>query len=205
MSGRVGFGLDDRSQAEAYIERIYPALKRAGLISPQAKLRFVKDALLLKFTGIGEKYRHHVYVYLYSNLEKRSFIVVVKPPYPMYLFPIMAPIAMFFYPACIVKQEREIRGIIVDDYERAVDYAMLCLSKYTVIEPMFFAENTSFEGYVYKTDSGYVAFEEKISGELFDVITRHREDSEEGSLHPVLLIQGLIKESLGLEEEEEST
>ena len=189
--------------AEAYIENF---AKLAGYIermTPPARIVPGERKVTLKFTAIGRKWRHHIYVEFVPHPEKNVGIFKVRPPYPVYLLAVMIPFATVSYPAVILPVKNEIRALMVPDYELAVKTLADAMTKFKLLDPADFGEESgvAFEGYLYRTPIGYVAFvEEKPHFRLVDVIEAHLEEEEDGEdvMHPADFFKMMMEKAYGI-------
>jgi len=184
----------------AYIEDVARACAYLAKISPKARVRVTGDAVVFKYTAVGRKYRHHIYVEYRSIPERQMAVIRVKPKYPAYLFPVLAPHMVIAYPAGIFPLEDEVRAIVVPEFEQAVEVLKQAYTKYTLLDPSRFTEDeeVGFEGYLYRTPVGLVSFlQERGSFELVDIIESHVEDEEEGEdiVHPVDFFKNVMDEA----------
>jgi len=183
--------------AESYILFFARAAGRALRISPPARVSTSTGKAILKFTGIGRKMRHHVYVEFYA--ENNRGVFVVKPPYPMYLFAVVAPfLTMPSYPMYAARENDNIKTVLTRSYEEAIKSLADAMTRIPLLDPTDFLEDTSFEGYLYELPIGYVAFiEEKPGfGDYLDEIETHEEDEEEGEdiMHPSSFFAKIVEE-----------
>jgi len=183
--------------AESFIMFFAHAAGRALRISPPARVSVSTGKAVLKFTGVGRKYRHHVYIEF--HVEDNRGIFTVKPPYPMYLFALVAPfLTIPSYPMYAAREDDNIKVILTQSYEEAINYLADAMRRIPLLDPTDFLEDTSFEGYLYELPVGYVAFiEEKPGfGDYFDVIETHEEDEEEDEdiMHPSDFFTRVIEE-----------
>ena len=181
--------ISPRDQAEAYIQRFARLAEYICRISPKARIYFEGDKAILKFTAIGQKWRHHIYVEYVPSPDRGAVFFRVRPPYPAYLLAVMLPFAAVLYPAVIIRDGDEIRGVMVPDYEVAVATLSNAVVRFSLLEPADFTDErqVAFEGYLHETPIGYVAFAEmKPHFKLVDVIEGHLEDEEadENVMHP---------------------
>jgi len=171
-----------REWAEAYIAFFASAAAAALRISPPARVRATGSGFLLKFTGIGKKMRHHVYVEFRE--ERGRGVFTVKPPYPMYLLAAVAPFfALPSFPMYAAREGDSVKVVLTQSYEEAVTQLADALTKMPLLDPAdFLLEGASFEGFLYRLPAGYVAFiEEKPGfGSYLDEIETHEEEEEEG-------------------------
>jgi len=167
--------------AGAYIEFFARTAARAFKISPPARVSFSAGRALLKFTAVGKRFRHHIYVELCT--EDNRGVFVVKPPYPMYLLGVVAPfLALPSYPMYAAREGESIRVVLTQGYDEAVKNIADALTHSHLLDPADFLDDTaSFEGYLYELPIGYVAFlEEKPGfGDYLDEIEMHEEEEEE--------------------------
>lgn len=165
--------------AKAYLQRFYATVEHAMRIGPKARVLLRGNKVVFKFTGIGQRWMHHVYVEFTPNPGKKAGIFVVKPAYPMYLFAVLAPFSLLSYPAAIIRVGEEVRCVMVEDIDSAVVSLADAMTKLKLIEPGDFGEESgaSFEGILYDTPAGHVAFlSDKMPFKRIDVIEGHVED-----------------------------
>lgn len=171
--------------ARAYIQKLYRALDYVLELSPKADAREYADKVVFKYTGIGSRYTHHVYVEFKPMSKERCGLVVVRPAYPMYLLAVMAPLSTVSYPSIVLRVDEEVRGLLVEDPETALSLVASALTKYRLLDPSYINEETTFEGLLYSTPAGYIAFtRERPEFELVDTIEGHAEDDSPDALTP---------------------
>jgi len=198
MLGQYELAISMRDQAEHYI-RVFASLAGyIGRISPPARVIVENEKAILKFTAIGKKWRHHIYVEFIPERRRNAGIFKVRPPYPMYLLAVMLPFASVSYPAIIIRVGDEIRGLMVPEYELAVQILSDALTKYSLLDPLDFTEDNgvSFEGYLHRTPIGFVSFfERKPHFPLVDIIESHLEEEEESDdiMHPADFFRKIVE------------
>lgn len=177
--------------AKAYVQKLYRALNYVLPLSPKASVTEYQDRIVFKYTGIGSKYTHHVYVEFKPMPNERCAVIVARPAYPMYLLAVMSPLSTVSYPSIVLRVGEEVRGLLVESLEVALNLVSSALTRYKLIDPGFVDEETGFEGLLYSTPAGYVAFtKERSEFELVDTIEGHVEDDSPDALTPVEYFAG---------------
>jgi len=194
---RYGISVTPLEWAESYIVLFAHTAGRALRISPPARVSVSNRKAVLKFTGIGRKMRHHIYIEFY--VENNRGVFTVKPPYPMYLLAVVAPfLTIPSYPMYVAREGDNIKAILTQSYEEAIKNLADAMSRIPLLDPADFLEDTSFEGYLYELPIGYVAFIEERPGygNYIDVIETHEEDEEEEEdvMHPAEFFTKIIEE-----------
>jgi len=191
MRYTVAFSPEDIAQA--LIQDWFSITNYISRITPPARVQYHGAGIRFKFTPIGKKYRHHVYVDSIIDPRNDWCIFILRPKYPLYLVAVMLAFTTIgLFPVVAIESgEHEIRGIMVTDYNRAVSLATSFLEKYEVLAPRYFSEEegAAFEGTLRRTPVGLVAFiRDKEHFPAVDVIVEHEEDDlvgkQPGVAHP---------------------
>lgn len=177
--------LTPEEQARAYIQRMYRAMEYALSLSPKTAVTEHQDSVVFKFTGIGSKYTHHIYVEFKPLPKEKCGIFTVKPAYPMYLLAVMAPLSTIAFPALVLRVDEEVRGLMVEDLDIAVSLVVSALTKYRLLDPDYIKDDVNFEGLLYSTPAGYIAFSrERKEFEFVDTVEGHVEDDDPEAMLP---------------------
>lgn len=191
------YSLEMEDSAKGLISNYSSASVRLVRFIPKAELKIYDTArgkvARFRWLGIGEKYYHPVYVFVYYDKEKDTIILVSKPRYPAYLLGLIGAMVMTgLYPAVMINTGKDIRSVLVPDYEKAIRIAEEGL-KHGVISGRRFHDfdDISYEGYLYNTPIGYIAFiEEKPPLEPVDFIHEHVEYDE--WVHPLEITREVL-------------
>ena len=171
--------------ASAYIERFRAYVPKLMSIAPFfTVLGSDGEKVVVKTTAIGRKGRYEIRGTLRPLVDEGSVLVSVKPLFPMYLLALISPLAEIeaVYPKAIVidAAKDEAWAKLTLDRDAAVAGLAEAATKYDLLEPSDFDPDTtgvSYEGYLYRTPAGYVAFISKVEGfEYVDEIVEHEED-----------------------------
>lgn len=182
MSDVYKFTIDEKETSSALIYSYKLASLKLVQILPKGELKILasnkKKIARFRWVGVGDKYYHPVYLFIYFDEENQYFLLINKPKYPLYLLGFLGSMIMLgFHPAVIVNTEKDIRSIVVNDYEKATTIAREML-KHGVISGRKFLDfdDISYNGYLYEVPIGFIAFlDKKPPFEPIDIITRHIE------------------------------
>lgn len=174
-----------REQAEAYLHRLYAILDYVMRTSPKARVFEKHGVVVFKYTGIGSRYTHHIYVEFKPMPKEKCAVIRVLPAYPMYLFAVMSPLATISCPAVVIRAGEEARALLVEDKDTCLELLSTGLSKYKLIEPGDLnPDEVGFEGLLYSTPAGYIAFSKEREFELIDTVEGHVEDDDPDAITP---------------------
>lgn len=192
---------------KAYYQHLYQLLEYALFASPKARITREHDRLVFSFTAKGGKRTYSIRVTVRPLPPARAVLVSVTPPFPMYLFAVVAPFAYLLVPAVLVKHDEEIKCLLVEDPERAVELFTATLEKHIdkVLNVFHIpVEDSSYAGFLQATPAGYVAFmlpRDKYAP--VDVVLYHLEDGDASAKIPADYLAPIIGELWSLTSQEE--
>lgn len=196
------FSLEPEDSAKALIYNYKITSTRLARIIPKAELKVYhyndRKVGRLRWLAIGEKYYHPVYLFVYHDVERDAIILVNKPRYPAYLLGFIGAMVMVgLQPSVIINTGGDIRAVLVPDYEKAVKIAEEGL-KHGVVSGRRFMDfdDISFEGYLYNTPIGNIAFINRKPGELLDLIHDHVEYEE--WVHPLEISREILNQVISV-------
>ena len=168
-----------RDAAEAYIGAFASLAKHVLTLAPPARVKARGEDIVLKFTGLGERYRHHVYVEV--KPAEGGLLFTATPPYPMYLLAATLPLTPTMHPSLVARSGHNVVALMTPDYEKAVTALAEALTRQPLLEPLDFTEESgaSFIGFLHMTPAGLVAFtDEKQHLPYVDYIWEHEEEKQ---------------------------
>lgn len=136
--------------------------------------------IVYRWVAVGERFYHPVYVTHRFDRDTGAVILTAMPPYPAYLLATMGLyVRLGYHPSGVVLvsggRYNVLRGLLSPGWEEAVGVVLeLLQSPVVVLDPAQVAGlDVGFEGYMYRTPLGYVAFENRKLSELYDYIVEH--------------------------------
>lgn len=167
--------------ARGYLVEWLRLVPRLGPVTPAARVSTVGDSTIkFTYTLIGRE-RHRVNVWLKPAEE--GLVMIAAPRYPIYLVATMLPLVNLAYFPLVVDTGNDTRAVLLPSFDVAVRaVAQAVTSDKRLVEPAFFLDpDVGFEGLLYETGIGRVAFLSSKPARLVDVIEDHEEDSYLGS------------------------
>lgn len=199
---------DPEDIADAYVSDWVEVAGLIGPITPPARVSIEDGKAVLKFTPIGERYRHHVYVWFLPDPKRDIGVLVVKPLYPLYLAGVLAPFIAVNYHVgfVVITGKEEARALLTRTREQARASALAAMQsqEYVLVSPLsILKDEPVFEGILYETPIGRVAFLKNKPWRSIDFITGHEEDTLHGQIENVMtpgeFLEMLAKKILGWE------
>ena len=167
--------MDLKDRVLSLIDGYYGAMDVATDNPPFFELRKFKDRLQFRWTAYGVRWHHAIYVDVQRHGNK--LILTNRPPYPMYLLVAMFGFVPLYTPIIIYKDIDRLTAIMgIGEMEDIVKDAIEYINKGIKpinLRPIAESGDAFFEGLLYETDAGYIAFRDEKPLNLIDFITLH--------------------------------
>lgn len=198
---QYGLGLSPEDEARAYLERLAKASHQMYNKAPPARLMPGGPGLRIKFTGVGMKWKHDVYIDIVWERRSDALFVVTRPPYPIYTLAAVAALSALAYPAYVARSGHQVNAILVGDPDRALSVLGEALARQRLVEPgdLTAEVGAGFLGELYSLPVGFVAFnaDAELPFKKVDYIMRHEEEEHVGEAD-VIRLDELVNEAIAI-------